>query len=197
MHQRCTDPDSVSYKWYGARGISVCPEWSDFERFIADMGPSPPGYSIDRINNDGNYEPGNCRWATPHEQAGNRSYKSKWGVGVYKLVDGRWRASISINGQARGLGTFPTHEEARAARATAVVNAPPPKDKWGEGHKTLAQRNREIQKAWEAEEHAAELRLRETINRAHEAARLSGKSLISWLKTRELNRLTGEVATAP
>jgi hypothetical protein len=71
--QRCTNPRSRSWKWYGARGIAVCDRWRDFEAFLADMGPrSNDKHSIDRINNEGDYEPGNCRWATPQEQRSNQ-----------------------------------------------------------------------------------------------------------------------------
>lgn len=74
MKQRCYNPGATQYKDYGGRGITVCERWRDsFENFLLDVGPSPgPGYSIDRINNDGNYEPGNVRWATAKEQAVNR-----------------------------------------------------------------------------------------------------------------------------
>ncbi len=74
LKQRCLNPDDAAFRHYGERGIKVCERWRDsFENFYADMGPRPsPKHSIDRINNDGNYEPGNCRWATASEQVKNR-----------------------------------------------------------------------------------------------------------------------------
>lgn len=72
MVYRCNNPKSTYYEGYGGRGIKVCDRWLKFENFLADMGKRPSGLSLDRINNDGNYEPGNCRWATAKEQANNR-----------------------------------------------------------------------------------------------------------------------------
>lgn len=76
---RCNNEKSVPYKYYGARGIQVCDRWKNsFYDFIADMGERPtPSHSVERINNDGHYEPGNCRWATKLEQVMNKRPKAK------------------------------------------------------------------------------------------------------------------------
>lgn len=73
MRDRCTNPNSQRYSYYGGRGIQVCERWlNSFDAFMEDMGLKPDGLSIDRINNDGNYEPANCRWATDLEQSRNQ-----------------------------------------------------------------------------------------------------------------------------
>ena len=72
MLGRCRNPKHERFKDYGGRGITVCASWLKFENFFADMGECPIGLSIERKNNDGNYEPGNCKWADAKEQANNR-----------------------------------------------------------------------------------------------------------------------------
>lgn len=80
MVDRCTQESSAQWHNYGGRGISICPEWrKSFERFLADMGPRPIGHSLDRHPDvNGNYEPGNCRWASALEQGRNRRPRDQW-----------------------------------------------------------------------------------------------------------------------
>src|SRR5258708_6328911 len=72
IRDRCNNPKSKKYPYYGGRGIKLCERWNDYENFIADMGPRASGMTIERVNNDGDYEPSNCKWATQAEQNRNR-----------------------------------------------------------------------------------------------------------------------------
>lgn len=98
MRQRCNDKNHPSYRRHGSRGIKVCDRWNDFRLFLADMGPRPsPDHTIERKDNDGNYEPGNCRWATWDEQAANRS-SNRWITisGVTKLMS-HWADEFGLH----------------------------------------------------------------------------------------------------
>jgi len=72
MWRRCSNTSASNYARYGGRGIRVCERWRDYRNFLADMGEKPPGLTIDRVDNGGNYEPGNCQCATPSEQRQNQ-----------------------------------------------------------------------------------------------------------------------------
>lgn len=73
MKSRCNNPNRSNYKYYGARGVTVCKKWSSsYLDFIKDMGPRPKGFTLERIDNNGNYEPSNCKWSTWKEQSSNK-----------------------------------------------------------------------------------------------------------------------------
>lgn len=95
MKRRCTNPRGNSYQRYGARGVKVCERWrgdNGYANFYEDMGPRPtPQHSIDRIDNDGDYTPENCRWATVEEQSNNRS------TNAYHVIDGERLTRIQIS----------------------------------------------------------------------------------------------------
>ena len=97
LRQRCLNPTSKDYKKYGGRGIGLCDRWNSFEDFLFDMGAKPSkNHSIDRINNDGWYEPENCRWADNIEQNNNRSISVKYSLFGITLSSPEWSRVFEI-----------------------------------------------------------------------------------------------------
>ena len=123
MKGRCNDPNNNRYQNYGGRGITICSRWGSFTAFYADMGKRHKRMSIDRIDNDGNYEPDNCKWSTPEEQGRNkRRYKSnKSGcTGVcWNIKNRKWIAQAKCNGKVIYLGIYNDWFEAVCARKSA------------------------------------------------------------------------------
>lgn len=138
LRARCENKSSRDFYRYGGRGIKVCARWASFENFIADMGARPSAsHSIDRINVNGNYEPNNCRWATPKQQQMNRrdniqisafgrtmlasEWSSKTGLKECTIM---WRIrhgwahekAVSSPLLANGSGRLATQEQRAAAR---------------------------------------------------------------------------------
>lgn len=98
MKDRCLNRDSLDWKYYGGRGIEVCEPWiASFENFWRDMGDRPPNTSLDRMDNDGNYEPGNCRWATIEMQANNTSRNRRITIGAETKTMAQWAKSIDVS----------------------------------------------------------------------------------------------------
>ena len=128
MLQRCTNLEHRSYKWYGARGITVCEEWQDVTNFVAwaeSTHPNMEGYTLDRIDNDKGYSPENCTWSDKTTQAINKrmqkNNKSGYVGVIWHIRDKKWRAYIGVNKILKQLGSFKTLEEAIQARDNYII----------------------------------------------------------------------------
>jgi hypothetical protein len=98
MNRRCYTPSAKSYRIYGERGIAVCDAWRrSYQTFLADMGPCPAGRSIDRIDNNGNYEPGNCRWAEKKQQSRNTRQNVRLTLNGRTMTVVEWAEALEIS----------------------------------------------------------------------------------------------------
>ena len=121
MRARCNTDHPSWVKYYGDKGIKVCPEWeNDFLKFVEDMGQCPHStYSLDRIDSDGDYCKENCRWASPLLQALNRTYGDN--CGVTQRPSGTWVARMRLGGKYLTLGTHEDIEIAKKYRRAAEM----------------------------------------------------------------------------
>lgn len=123
MKQRTSNPNTWEYKYYGGKGVRICERWlNSFEAFVEDMGEKPSTeYTLDRIDCDGNYEPKNCRWATPYEQSINKRPRgTSLAVGVCYTARGAWVARLVIAKRKVHESYHRTEEDAIIARNMAV-----------------------------------------------------------------------------
>ena len=129
MIHRCSNINNKDYKDYGGRGIIVCEEWLDVRNFVVwaeATHPNEGGYSIDRINVNGNYEPSNCRWADASTQCINQRIKKNNTSGYVGVAwnpnNKNWRTVISLNKARVYIGSFKTKEEAVLARDQYIID---------------------------------------------------------------------------
>jgi hypothetical protein len=127
MKNRCLNSSLKNYVNYGGRGISVCDEWENsFVKFIEDMGKRPSKkHTLDRVDNNGNYNKVNCRWATKTQQSRNQRLKKSntsgsRGVSWYK-ANSKWRVRIGVNGKEVSVGSFNDKGSAIKARLSAEL----------------------------------------------------------------------------
>jgi hypothetical protein len=129
MRKRCLSKAQFGYEYYGGAGVKICERWNDFANFLADMGERPDGTTLDRYpDGSGNYEPGNCRWATKHEQAinrkstiwiefnGERRCLSEW-ARIYNMQKGRVGERIANGWDPVAAITTPVRTHVRKAKA--------------------------------------------------------------------------------
>ena len=124
MKQRCINPNDNRYQSHGKRGISYCDDWEFFENFIRDMGLRTSNkHSLDRINNNGNYEKSNCRWATQSQQSINKRIaknNTSGYKGVYKKGN-RWEVMIFLNKKRIYIGKYEKLQDAIISRKEAEL----------------------------------------------------------------------------
>lgn len=126
--RRCHDETDSRYADWGGRGVTVHEPWHDFDVFerevLEEIGPRPKGLTLDRIDNNGHYEPGNIRWATLQEQqrnAGSRTGKSKYKGVCWHKQHNKWRAYIMVDYKQKHLGLFISETEAALAYNKAAA----------------------------------------------------------------------------
>lgn len=126
MRARCSRPDGVAWKYYGGRGIQVCERWENYDNFVEDMGFCPEGLTLDRIDGNGHYEPGNCRWVDRKAQARNRknnnflTYEGR----TQTITDWADEIGISPSGISYRLRTGSSVEEALSPELRRSYEAP-------------------------------------------------------------------------
>ena len=120
MNQRCNYPAHCHYPSYGGRGITICEQWSDFQTFAQDMGERPDGFTLDRIDNDGDYTPDNCRWVSPVIQGFNRADYNPHGHQYIGRAREKYRVRLTLIPKAQHTRVFSTFAEADDYKADCL-----------------------------------------------------------------------------